>query len=145
MIRRPPNIILITADSLRADYCGFINKKSHLTPFIDKIAREGILLKKAYSNAPYTALSFPSIMTGKYPIFLQTPLIGPRITISEYLRKRGYVTIGAVSFNPPAKYFSGNGRGFIVFKEINGDEKGGSLGTPKEKKDKLRGYYTQDP
>lgn len=142
MTKQLPNIVLITADSLRADYCGFINKELHLTPFIDKIAREGILLKKAYSNAPYTALSIPSIMTGKYPIFLQTPLVGSRITISEYLRKKGYITIGAISSNPPAKYFSGNGRGFVIFKEINGDKNESALGRSSGRRANLReGIY----
>ena len=82
-----PNTILITADSLRADYCGFINRKrKHLTPFLNKLAREALIFKNAYANAPYTPMSFPAIFTDKYPIFMGSPHIGVRITLPELLK-----------------------------------------------------------
>ena len=111
------NIILITADSLRADYCGFINKeRKHLTPFLNKLARDSLVFKNAYANAPYTPMSFPAIFTGKYPIFMGSPRVGVRITLPEFLRLNKYKTMAFVASNPYAVYFSGGSKRFDIFK-----------------------------
>ncbi len=114
-MRRLPNIILITADSLRADHCSFLKGRKHLTPFLDKIASEGLIFENAYSNGPMTAISLPAIMTGTLPVFKRSTKIGSRITISEVLRKLGYVTLGYMSSNDFAKVFSGVADGRFTF------------------------------
>ena len=116
-MKKRPNIILITADSLRGDYEGFLSKTKKPT-FFHKISKESILFENAYSCGPLTPYSFPAIMTGTWPLLDGVPRIGPRITISEVLRRIGYFTIGIISANPYARYFSGEGRGFSVFYEI---------------------------
>ena len=112
-----PNIILITADSLRGDYSAFLSKIKK-PMFLSKVSEEGILFEKAYSCGPATPFSFPAIMTGTWPLFDAVPKVGPRITISEVLRRNGYITIGIISANPYARYFSGDDRGFLIFHEV---------------------------
>ena len=45
---RPPNIILITLDTTRADRMGFMGSKSGLTPNLDELARQGVVFTRAY-------------------------------------------------------------------------------------------------
>ncbi len=46
-----PNIILITADQLRADIVGYINKKIK-TPVLDSLADEGYIFTNSFCTSP---------------------------------------------------------------------------------------------
>jgi arylsulfatase A-like enzyme/Tfp pilus assembly protein PilF len=61
------NIILITIDTLRADYIGAVNEKKINTPTIDSIAAEGALFTHVFATVPLTLPSHISILTGTYP------------------------------------------------------------------------------
>src|SRR5664279_4882551 len=61
---RPPNILLITADSLRADR---IDWSGGRTPALAALARRGTRFTRAYTVTPWTAPSLVSIFTGLYP------------------------------------------------------------------------------
>ena len=56
---RPPNLILITVDTLRADRLGCYGNPLGLTPSVDAIARRGLRFTAPYASAPST---FPSIV-----------------------------------------------------------------------------------
>ena len=47
----PPNIVLVTIDTLRADRLGCYGRRQAETPAIDRVAREGILFRQAFSPA----------------------------------------------------------------------------------------------
>jgi len=61
-----PNIILIILDSARAEAFSCYGNKLPTTPNIDKIAKEGILFKNAYSPASWTIPAHASLFTGTY-------------------------------------------------------------------------------
>src|SRR5665647_395619 len=63
-VERPPNILLITADSLRADR---IDWSGGRTPALAALARRGTRFTRAYTVTPWTAPSLVSIFTGLYP------------------------------------------------------------------------------
>jgi len=62
-----PNIIHVTVDSLRADYCGFLNNDCDLTQTLDRLADRGTVFENAYAPAGSTRASSASFLTGRYP------------------------------------------------------------------------------
>ena len=60
------NIILIIADACRADALSIYGGKNP-TPHLDQLAREGVLFKNAYSQAPWTLPSMLSMLSSFYP------------------------------------------------------------------------------
>ena len=62
----PPNIFLLTIDSLRFDKT-FGEKKSSVTPNLDSLVREGTCFKQAICTADQTGLSLGSLFTSLYP------------------------------------------------------------------------------
>lgn len=60
------NILLLTADSLRADRTSLFDYSLDTTPFIKSIAEDGLEFDQAYSNGHNTGASFPSIFCSTY-------------------------------------------------------------------------------
>src|ERR1700676_3497355 len=67
----PPNSVLITLDTTRADRMGFLGSKLGLTPNLDELARRSVVFTHAYSQVPLTAPSHATILSGTYPQFHQ--------------------------------------------------------------------------
>ena len=63
----PHDLLLITIDTLRADYLGCNGAKSVRTPNLDRLAREGVNFTRARSPVPLTLPAHASILTGNYP------------------------------------------------------------------------------
>src|SRR5262245_40090404 len=51
---KPPNILLIVIDTLRADRLGVYGSITGLTPFIDQVAARGTVFKNAYAPSSWT-------------------------------------------------------------------------------------------
>jgi len=66
---KPPNLIIITIDTLRADHLECYGYKSIKTPRINALAADGILIENAYSPIPLTLPAHASLFTGTYPLF----------------------------------------------------------------------------
>src|SRR5881628_1525508 len=62
-----PDIILVTIDTLRADSVGFAGNAKVKTPFLDKLAREGVVFANAHAHNVVTLPSHTNILTGLYP------------------------------------------------------------------------------
>ncbi len=96
--RSRPNVLWITVDSLRPDHLGCYGYGPAHTPAIDRLARAGFCFQACIAQAPYTHLSVPSMITGKYPrlagIKAAGQDLGPhQITLAECLREAGYRTV----------------------------------------------------
>ena len=63
----PPNILLITLDTTRADHVGAYGYPLARTPTLDLLAREGVLFERALTSAPITLPAHASLFTGTYP------------------------------------------------------------------------------
>ncbi len=63
----PPNVILITIDTVRADHLGCYGAKNIQTPTLDGLGRDGIVFERAVSQVPLTWPSHAVILTGLYP------------------------------------------------------------------------------
>ncbi|MCD6353686.1 MAG: sulfatase, partial [Proteobacteria bacterium] len=116
------NVILITVDTLRADHLHCYNYARIKTPFFDKLAKEGVVCKNAFSQTHITLPSHISIFTSLYlkdhKILSNTrqELAPDIVTIAEVLKKEGYRTAAAVSMKPlTPKWIKGIDRGFDRF------------------------------
>lgn len=124
---KPPNLLLITVDTLRPDALGWVSGRNE-TPAMDRLAREGFRFPRAVSQAPLTLPSHTSMMTGLLPRRHgvrdngQVLSAGPT-TLAESLRRRGYATAAFVSGYPLSAIF-GLDRGFGLYDDrlISGKE-----------------------
>jgi len=64
----PPNIVLITIDTLRADHCSVYGYRLPTTPRLEKLAQQGARVETAYVPMPSTGPSHASLMTSRYPL-----------------------------------------------------------------------------
>jgi len=91
--QNPLNIIFIIADACRADAVGIYAGKNQ-TPNIDRLAREGVLFKNAYSQARWTFTSMLSMLSSLYPsMFVKGKTFLPPNNIefiAERLKAYGY-------------------------------------------------------
>jgi choline-sulfatase len=98
---KPPNLLLITIDTLRADELGAYGSPHGHSPVLDRLARRSTLYSMAIAPAPWTLPSIGAIMTGLEPaehgaIHFRKPL--PEApTLAEKLRASGYHTSAAVT------------------------------------------------
>jgi len=63
-----PNIILITADSLRANHLGCYGYPQPTSPNIDRLACQGVLFEKMFAPGIPTQPSHTTIFTGQHPV-----------------------------------------------------------------------------
>lgn len=100
----PPNIFLITVDTLRADHIHCYGYDQIQTPAIDGLAQDGIRFSQAFTPSPITNTSHTTILTGLLPSThgvtdFAIPLATTHPTWAELLSQQGYQTaafIGAV-------------------------------------------------
>ncbi len=112
-----PNILLIGADTLRADALGAWGRSPSLSPEIDALSAESDVYLDAYSAFNVTNPSFISIMTGLYGknhgvYDLTTPLPRTHVTLAEHLHQAGYNTLAVLSASHLQDANSGLGQGF---------------------------------
>ena len=94
---QPPNIVLIVADDLGWGDVGFNGRTEWSTPNLDRLAGQGVVLKRCYSAATVCAPSRAAFLTGKYTIHSgvrrnDEDLPAEEVTIAEALRSHGYAT-----------------------------------------------------
>jgi arylsulfatase A-like enzyme/Tfp pilus assembly protein PilF len=104
MAQRPPDVFLITLDTLRADRVGCYGYAQAQTPALDRLARDGVRFAHAFTPSPITNTSHASILTGLNPSAhgvtdFGVPLNQAHVTLAQVLKQSGYRTaafIGAV-------------------------------------------------
>ena len=94
----PPNLLLVTVDTARADHIGCYGYEAANTPTLDGLAARGALFEEAYTPAPMTLPAHATMLTGLLP-----PQHGARVngehrladdipTLAERLSARGFRT-----------------------------------------------------
>src|SRR4030095_15777841 len=63
----PPNVLLVTIDTVRADRIGAYGSTKGATPAIDRLAREGVRFADATTQAPLTGPAHAAILTRQHP------------------------------------------------------------------------------
>ncbi|MEO1370581.1 MAG: sulfatase, partial [Acidobacteriota bacterium] len=122
------NVLLIVADTLRADRLGAYDYERPTSPFFDQISERGVLFEQTRATASCTFPSVNSLLTSREAIIFLNEETRPGIpdtvrSLPEMLAETGRRTL-AVSASPvvrdtPSKHNpkGGFGRGFEVFDE----------------------------
>lgn len=96
------NVVLVTLDTTRADHLGAYGAGALRTPFLDELARDGVVFDQAMTVAPLTLPAHSSIFTGRFPPehgvrdnggFFLSP---NEVTLAETLAEAGFQTGAAV-------------------------------------------------
>jgi choline-sulfatase len=123
-IAAPPDVVLVTLDTVRADRMGFLGSlRKGLTPALDALAREAVVFERAYAQAPMTTVSHASILTGTHPPFHKVQDFGLTLPPSApylpaLLGAAGYRTaafVGSMVLDPKGPIAPGFDRGFDVY------------------------------
>jgi arylsulfatase A-like enzyme/Flp pilus assembly protein TadD len=114
------SVLLISIDTLRADALGAYGRRDGQTPWIDRLARAGVVFEDAHAHNVMTLPSHANILSGQYPTRhgvrdnsgFRFPKDLP--TLATLLRAGGYRTGAFVSAFPLDSRF-GLDRGFDVY------------------------------
>lgn len=114
--RRPKNVVLISVESLSADYLGTYGNQENLTPYLDQLAKESLVFDKVFATGTRTVRGLDALSIAIPPIpgqaIVHRPNTDHLATIGELLEIKGYSTFfiygGYGVFDSMNKYFRGN-------------------------------------
>ena len=116
------NVLIVTIDTLRADYLGCYGHDRPTSPNLDVLAKSSVLFERCVSQASWTLPSYSSIFTG---LFCETHGVVRRdnrlgfaqVTFIEELAKAGYAT-GAIASGTFTDSFWGFDQGFDDYDDL---------------------------
>jgi arylsulfatase A-like enzyme len=133
-----PNLLVVSIDTLRARNVGAYGHGRDTTPFLDSLAREGVLFENAITSSVTTGPAHMSLFTGLYPVHhgMRHGVERRRAdatTVASWLRDAGY---HCAAFTEDGYIIRGLGfgDGFSEYTENTGygRERGASAGIPGE-------------
>lgn len=119
----PPELVLVTLDTFRADHLGCTGNPTVRTPCIDRLSRRGTLFPDAVSPIPLTTPSHASILSGLSPrthglLRNRMRLREDVVTIAQRLQSAGFRTGAVVSSRLVLHPDLGLNRGFDAYEVI---------------------------
>ncbi|MDH7603167.1 MAG: arylsulfatase [Armatimonadota bacterium] len=120
---RKPNIIFILADDLGYGDLGCYGQRMIKTPYLDRMAREGVRFTQCYAGSTVCAPSRCALMVGQHTGHCTirgnalVPLRTDDITVAQILHDAGYTTalIGKWGLGEPGTTGTPNKKGFDYF------------------------------
>jgi len=118
-----PNIILVAADALRADYLRMYSDAAAAeTPNLDALKKDGLFFADCFAQSTWTKPSFATLFTGLYPeshtATTKTSSLPDEVeTVAEVLRDGGYYTKG-LSNNPNIMSIWSFDQGFVDYTDL---------------------------
>ncbi|MGZ5623286.1 MAG: LTA synthase family protein [Methylobacter sp.] len=111
------NIVLITVESLSAEFLGTFGNKEHITPFMDEWFKQGLLFTNFYATGTRTIRGLESLTLSIPPIpgqaIVKRPDNGSLFSFGSVLQQKGYDTVflygGRGYFDNMNAFYSGNG------------------------------------
>lgn len=115
--RRPPNLLLIVVDTLRASALG----NPVQTPHLNRLAAESSVFQNAVSHIPATGPSHSTLFTGRHPLSHGVHLNAQELpaeatTLAELLQDAGYSTSAVVSLGVLRRAY-GFAQGFVAYND----------------------------
>jgi len=106
--RKPPNMVFILSDDHRWDHMGFMGHPFIQTPYLDRIASEGVHFKNSFVVTSLCSPSRATFMTGQYPHAHGvknnlTPWNNENVTFLELLKGVGYRTAFIGKWHMPGR------------------------------------------
>ena len=126
---RPPNVLLVTIDTLRADHLSCYGYPRATSPNLGRLAAEGWRFTHAQSPRAKTTPAIATLLSGLYPHEhgvrdLSGPLTRPVPLLQESLARAGYRTAGLVGNFVLTRARAGLDRGFEHWEEALPDVRG---------------------
>jgi arylsulfatase A-like enzyme len=117
-----PGVLVVLADSLRADHLGAFGYERDTSPRFDALTGRGALFTEFRAASTWTKPATASLLTGLLPTahgaVEHREVLGPgAVTLAEVFRSAGYRT-AAFSDNPFVAPEFGFGQGFEVFRAL---------------------------
>lgn len=123
---KPPNVVVISVDTLRSDSLRAYNSSASPRPVMDGLAKRGQVFVRAYSTAPWTLPSHVSLFTGLYPrhhgVVHKKHAIGDISSFVETLRANGYQTVGFGDGGYLSRHY-GFSHGFEIYDQWRDEER----------------------
>ena len=117
-----PNVVFYVFDGGAADYMSVYGYNRRTTPILERLASEGVVFERAYSNSGWTLPSTASFMTslqssvtGGLP-GIGNPVPAEAVTMAEHMHRAGYQT-AVFTGNPNAGTLSDLQRGVDLIRE----------------------------
>ena len=90
-----PNVLLITVDTCRPDHLGAYGYDRETSPWLDRLAGEGVLFRNAVSSSSWTTPGLMSVLTGLWAPTHGVDVRGKSLrpgtpTMATLLREEGY-------------------------------------------------------
>ncbi len=116
----PPNILLVTADTLRTDHLGCYGSRLGATPALDRLADGALVFDDCVCNVPLTGPSCTAMMTSLPPRMTGAtrnglPVAAGIPTVAELLRAAGWHTFCVQSTWTLKAKLCGLDRGFDTY------------------------------
>lgn len=95
--KKPFNVLLLVVDSLRPDHLNAYGYGKKTSPYLEQLSKDAWLFTRAYSQSSTTALSMPSMLTGRRPSSMEwkggyPETVESEQTLPELLGQQGYDT-----------------------------------------------------
>ena len=91
-----PNIVCVSIDSLRGDFCSFVESDEGTTPFLSELSNNAMVYESAITPSIWTLPVHTSIFTGHFPpehgILTGNEKLGDHPTFAEQLQDASYTT-----------------------------------------------------
>ncbi|HCC46662.1 MAG TPA: hypothetical protein DEQ38_00865 [Elusimicrobia bacterium] len=125
------NVVLVSVNSLRADHLAAYGYQRATTPAIDRLAGEGTVFERAFTQSSWTLPALASLFTSRYPVSHGVYERGQRVparllTLAEALKAGGWRT-GAFTGGLDMAGLHGLSRGFDVYDDETGAAPMGSF------------------
>jgi arylsulfatase A-like enzyme len=128
----PPNIVLISLDTTRADHLGVYGYKGGTSPELDRFAERAVIYERAYATSSWTLPTHASMFTGLLPMqhgaqsvpegpnrslgYGVRPLAESFTTLAELFADAGYHTAAVVG-GPALRSELGVAQGFELYND----------------------------
>jgi arylsulfatase A-like enzyme len=104
-----PNFVIVILDAVRPDHLGAYGYARDTSPWVDRMAAEGVVYRDAASQATWTLASVGSLLTSSYPLLIGAAQIaahergeGPTlervdmsVSLQGEVRRLGYTTLAS--------------------------------------------------
>lgn len=125
-----PNIILITVESMSADFMGRYGNPDHLTPQLDSLARESLTFDQCFATGNRTVRGLEAVTLSRPPCAGQSIVKRPdqpdMTSTGEVLRQAGYDSYffygGKSYFDNMGPFFAHNGYEVVDIDNYTPDE-----------------------
>jgi phosphoglycerol transferase MdoB-like AlkP superfamily enzyme len=114
---RKLNVVLVSVESLSAEFLGVFGDTHHLTPNLDRLAQEGLLFTHLYATGTRTVRGLEALAMSVPPTpghsIVKRPDNGGLFTIADVFKDKGYEPLflygGYGYFDNMNAFFGGNG------------------------------------